>query len=759
MNLEMLDARIRHEHEQWHSAYAAALRKVEAADREAFVDPEFQRWLWTGADDAIGIGQGNSVRIAPEAFTDDHLVEQLWSVRTSRPESGEPRRSADLAKVFAEILDYVREQHARRRPKARLVRIFALLRPAEVTCMVWDERLRRVLRRLNAGRPPRDTIRRHGAILRLLDERLQPQAEADVDALAWRSILGWQLSTEEPDEEAASGEKEDKLVVRPASAQLKGLVGLSGGLELLRDLLRRVEPGISRQELADELRADKQWGQWSNNTIQSRITLLKTLGLAEKRDGDLHCTPDGLEFLDGADPADILAPFLIQRVFGFAAMLDHLGADPQPTKDLVAWLQDLYPAWSTDFAPRVMVTWAKVLDLLEAPERAQIALTETGEEWAARLPPTEVILERARQITEPGEDDPDFDTEIEADLDPGPQAASTTGEGLRRVPLDEFDNLFAEAGGDALILDPHMLPVVHAALNATPKKRFVVLGGLSGTGKTSFARAYAQAMCTAVGAEPAHRYRCFVAVRPDWTDPTGLLGFPILIADPPRWHMTPALDLLRRAVRAPDKPFFLILEEMNLARVEHYLAPLLTAMENPESGLRLHGEPDNIDGVPPVIPWPRNLFIIGTVNMDATTYAFSDKVLDRAFVWETNTIELGAWRDRRAQETPPYLDEVASLLAAFYEPLSKCRRHFGYRVCDEVLGFCEAAGNAATATLDAAVFSKILPRLRGAEGSGLDEAIKALSAICSARGLVRSGGKLEQMDAELDVTGLVRFWS
>src|SRR5690606_32427175 len=123
-----------------------------------------------------------------------------------------------------------------------------------------------------------------------------------------------------------------------------------------------------------------------------------------------------------------------------------------------------------------------------------------------------------------------------------------------------------------------------------------------------------------------------------------------------------------------------------------------------------------IDAIPPAIPWPDNLFILGTVNMDETTHAFSDKVLDRAFTFEFWEVDHQAWR--RAKDGS--VDGV--ILAAVYDPLAElyqalhpCRRHFGYRTFDEVLNFCRKRPERLHLedAIDAAIFAKVLPKIRG----------------------------------------------
>ncbi len=93
------------------------------------------------------------------------------------------------------------------------------------------------------------------------------------------------------------------------------------------------------------------------------------------------------------------------------------------------------------------------------------------------------------------------------------------------------------------------------------------------------------------------------------------------------------VDLIIRANLNPKLPYFLVLDEMNLSLVERYFADFLSAMESDED-IHLYADGTTENGVPAKIKLPKNLFIIGTVNIDETTNMFSPKVLDRA-----NTIE------------------------------------------------------------------------------------------------------------------------
>jgi len=381
-------------------------------------------------------------------------------------------------------------------------------------------------------------------------------------------------------------------------------------------------------------------------------------------------------------------------------------------------------------------------------------LTEAGEYWASGLPSDMKATERLLSDQQP-DDVPEPDEHIE-------ETAPAVAQRLKAPPIEAILARFR--GSDylkSLVFSETQIGLIHAALHSTAGKRFVLLAGLSGTGKTSMAQGYARAYCEALGLAHQGHYEQ-VAVWPDWTDPTGLLGFVNPLASPPTFHETRTLRLLLTASVNPDKPYFLCLDEMNLARVEHYFAPFLSAMEGQDGRLAIHAGRDAVDAIPPSIGWPTNLFIVGTVNMDETTYPFSDKVLDRAFTFEFWDVDLAKWHESAAVRGAPktVLDEIFAVLEAMSKALRPARRHFGYRTCDEVLGFVSASpGTDRTAAIDAAILAKVLPKLRGDSGGALPQAIIDAITVSDRYQLPRVGEKLRQMYATLQEMGAVRFWS
>lgn len=157
-------------------------------------------------------------------------------------------------------------------------------------------------------------------------------------------------------------------------------------------------------------------------------------------------------------------------------------------------------------------------------------------------------------------------------------------------------------------------------------KPFVILTGNSGTGKTRIARQFAEYLKKEN--ESGESNILIVPVGADWTDNTKILGYFNPLADDGAgvYVKTEIFRFLERANSNPQIPFFLILDEMNLSHVERYFSDFLSKMEIP-------GSVFEIDGYG-TLPYPKNLFVTGTVNIDETTYMFSPKVLDRANVIE-----------------------------------------------------------------------------------------------------------------------------
>ncbi|MDR3440595.1 hypothetical protein [Telmatospirillum sp.] len=298
----------------------------------------------------------------------------------------------------------------------------------------------------------------------------------------------------------------------------------------------------------------------------------------------------------------------------------------------------------------------------------------------------------------------------------------------------------------------------HAALNFLPHKHFVILAGLSGTGKTQLALKYARAVhgLTLENAPDPFLFVC--PVRPEWTDPTGLTGYSDVLSN--RYIVPPFLEAVLLATAHRASPVFVVLDEMNLARVEYYLSDVLSCVETREA-LQLHSSGVPLEGstgtsIPAELPLPANLYIIGTINVDETTNPVSDKVLDRAHVIDMSAVDL-----------PGFLVGLEAREPALKEARAACEGHlltahnlmtahglgFGYRVAEEVVRYHAFAAEYLKAgpadTTDDLMVQKILVKLRGAERqrpllTGLSKALA---------GLPRSQAFLNRLTADLDEFG------
>ena len=738
----------------WLAGYAAAVQWARSADEATFRSAAFQQQLWE-IKGVSNIGPGNSVTV-PGAYSDPEIVDALWALREWAAPRDALLVATHLDAEFDRILALVSPRHNVRRPSARLVRIFTTLRVHEVSCLMDWRRNAQFLKWVGRSSGGLNLIGQNAVARQAVREALGPDGSVE-EAVSYNQFAWfvWErlIDPTEPNPGLAPnptpvGIPTDtpKLVVLPPGVQRRGMFYVADNLNLLTSMLRMAENGIEKADLVQHI-ADSSPNLKQSSQAQV-LSQAVTLGLLSVSRGTYQPTDTGRLLLDGLPPADVLTPTFVRTVFGFALIVRDLGGLEQQTRGSIAdRAREYYPNWTTDFASNSLVAWLRDLGLATVAgtgRGAAISLTEAGHYWASGLPSDLPVL--------PGDTPPD----------PPIQAIDENAVGAAFIPasIETITQRFADDPDLAqFIFSDSQIRLLHAALHSAPAKRFVLLAGLSGTGKTSLARAYAKAYCNALGL-PAARHYTQVAVWPDWTDPTGLLGFINPLREPPTFRETPALNLLLEADRNTALPYFLCLDEMNLARVEHYFAPFLSAMEGQGGRLAIHPADEVIDRVPPSIAWPANLFIIGTVNMDETTYPFSDKVLDRAFTFEFWEADLVGWHQRVDPGTDPAtLAAVFAVLTSLYAALLPARRHFGYRTCDEVLGFCTAGSLDPTDAIDAAVLAKVLPKIRGEAGGALTGALAAAETICVDAGLKQSAAKLAQMRSTLAQVGVVRFWS
>ena len=324
---------------------------------------------------------------------------------------------------------------------------------------------------------------------------------------------------------------------------------------------------------------------------------------------------------------------------------------------------------------------------------------------------------------------------------------------MKKTPflISKFEESCNEAG---LNYDSELITRYISSLATKP---FVLLSGLSGSGKTKLAQAYAQWIC-----KNREQY-CIVPVGADWTNREPLLGYVNALNN--KEYILPENGALKLLIEAnkeenKNKPYFLILDEMNLSHVERYFADFLSIMESKDQ-LKLHSDAEDKGIVSSHLNWPKNLFIVGTVNIDETTYMFSPKVLDRANVIEfrVNKDDISKFLDAPTEidftnlngkgagmgenfieiasnkEFPKIkTDKLNEKLVLFFEELKKTGAEFGYRTATEIHRLYNQLSTLDNTMLeevkiDIAIMQKLLPKLHGSRRK-LCPILETLASFC-----------------------------
>ena len=284
----------------------------------------------------------------------------------------------------------------------------------------------------------------------------------------------------------------------------------------------------------------------------------------------------------------------------------------------------------------------------------------------------------------------------------------------------------------ALDFDEMDIRRLYVSLKTRP---FVILAGLTGSGKSSLTRTFAAAF----GADGSNGRFRRIAVRPDWIDQTDVLGYvnPISEQFVPGW----LAETIQDCESEPNRLHFVLLDEMNLAPVEQYLAEWLSAIEEERSGsehvkLPLYSSaltPKNSEDWPHTLDFPDNLIIVGTVNVDETTRPLSERVLDRANVLllnvevsgrhhEPNGQHPAAWHVgvaewRRVCATAPS-DKHHPFLVDVADILRHASIGVGLRAHLELERFVANAEGVIddVVALDWGLVQRIIPKIRGFKG-------------------------------------------
>ena len=310
----------------------------------------------------------------------------------------------------------------------------------------------------------------------------------------------------------------------------------------------------------------------------------------------------------------------------------------------------------------------------------------------------------------------------------------------------QIERIFEYINSKGFVYDEKLLKNFYLSLKSKP---FVLLAGTSGTGKTRLVRLFAEA----IGAYGSGRYKQ-IAVKPDWSDSMDLFGHVNLDN---KFVPGAIVEFIKKSADDPDKlPYILCLDEMNLARVEYYFSDFLSIIETRD----LVEDEIVTDNLVPKICYsgdedaeklysnlmiPENLYIIGTVNMDETTFPFSKKVLDRANTIEFSYVDFNLPESISTNEAEvievkndflrskylklrTYCIDKWEAVKKFNKDITKINSvleksdsHFGYRMRDEIIFYMlyndEFGLLDEKEAFDNQIMQKILPRIQGSSES------------------------------------------
>jgi len=539
---------------------------------------------------------------------------------------------------------------------------------------------------------------------------------------------------------------EGPLKPLPLAQRRKGLTYVGSGIDYVLRVIDYLGDGVSISDLREFMRRENP--RLKESTISVHTSVLRSDLRVVAIDGDrVVPTPLGRRLREDRDPS-CLAPHLLTGFVGLDHVVVTLRNGVQLSKkELEARLKTVHPGWTSDFAPGIQVKWLSQFGVIKASE-GKFGLTPRGEVWAKlvnwtpEFPPPPIKGQTV--LVEVPDDD---------DQEPEP------------FEPPSFAQVWNTLSGDKkLRLDKSQVAALHAGLWSHRQRHFAVFAGLSGSGKTSLAHAYAQALAELTGKDDARKRVLVVPVSPGWTDATPLLGYVKPLSESPDYETPAFLELLLRCADSPAQIHVAILDEMNLSHPEQYLAPLLSAMELENKPIVIHNQGSVFDGVPEKLErYPRNLVLIGTVNMDETTHGLSDKVLDRATTlefWDIDLDQYPRWKD--FQLPGPDIERARAVLGRLMLLLEPHRLHFGWRVVHDVLAFLERSHRdgelVGAEALDWVLYAKVLPKLRGHDTSPLRETFRQCQSACKENQLPRCAAKLGELLEGLQSSGSSGFW-
>jgi 5-methylcytosine-specific restriction protein B len=610
---------------EWRQKYAAYVELAKNADEVQWLDPAFQRRLWD-ENPISNIGPGTSVTVEG-AYSDVAISRELLQFRDAPIGSDLAERGKRLQDMFDHVLARVYPAHAKRRPKARLVRLMAAMFPRDMTCLMDANRVWATQRLIGAPRLIGGFISQHPALRQRIRDAVgnAPDIAGEVDQSIFAWFL-WNRYLNRPDEgavtvEAAQPEASDipPLSLLPATAQRRSLACMKGAVGVFVAVVREAENGIARDDLASVILSEAP--QLNTNSAANVISQATGgLGLIHLVDGAYRPTQRGLELLSSNEPADVLRAPLVGRVFGMGHLLLRLSRHPEGVgaTDAAKWLQSLVPTWTTTMPGSHIIAWARVTGLVRAETVQGITrlyLTDDGQEYVSALP---LDFEERWKINASAEAPDDGAPEIIV------EAASSGASYTLEAIIDE--GCFLERA------------TLEQAIVLLKTKMNLVLQGPPGTGKTWLAKRLGYALIgekdpsrlMAVQFQPSLSYEDFVrGYRPNGTTGLQLVDGAFL-------------EAVAAAKTEPLRPYVLVIEEINRGNPAQIFGELLTLLEadkrKESEGLRLAYPMSQTERV----HVPENLYVIGTMNLADRSLALVDLALRRRFAFVNLNPNFGA---------------------------------------------------------------------------------------------------------------------
>lgn len=724
-------------YQSWLTSLSEFLHKVQSATHDEFCSPQFQKELWE-SETLCRNGMGSIS--ASDAIQTSSVAECLWDIRTSLEEI-DPQQHGQVLKdgwqALSRLVDTPINQRNTRLKKNRL---FAALCPSRLTTIAHISKLRTLAMWLGLSRAKGD-LSLHHLVRDRLDHVLGDKVEGLSTQALERMTLPWLLySNYLHDQEAKATEILDfntgheRLNPLPDKSREFGMLAIADGITDVRGIIEFAKGGCKRKDLLAHMQKIKPAN--GDTSLKSHLYNLFTWGVIQERGDEIYLTPQGVGLVETGEPEEI-SDWLLTRVVGFDHLLVALRSQPMSKYDSQLFLKSISSGWPSERISNVTF-WLEKMQLAEKKTHDKLHLTERGKTWAAQI--------HWLPQSPSSQANPSVVPIATLDQNPAP---------FQRPSPQTIHQSFPKS----LAFSLTQVARLDAGLWSHPRRHFAVLTGLSGSGKTALARGYAQALHQ--GQSNPAQYQLTIPVQPGWHDSSCVLGY-INPLDSDSYVRTAFVDFLLKASADPERPYTVVLDEMNLSHPEQYLAPLLSAMETGDR-IELHAQKEDISGVPASIAYPANLLIIGTVNMDETTHGLSDKVLDRAAViefWDIDVEAFPGWD--KSNLTEQQVTHVRDTLKGLVKALRPARLHFGWRTIHDVIGYIEQAERGGVigfdAALDHAIYAKVLPKLRGEDSPRLKAAFADSITLLRDMQLPESTTKVIELQEDLHFLGSARFW-